>query len=49
MKSQIENTEKFYVAREKVAERFGELCDRVKLVIDNEFSRMEVESKRKMA
>lgn len=34
---------------EKVAERFGELCDRVKLVIDNEFSRMEVESKRKMA
>lgn len=32
---------------EKVAERFGELCDRVKLVIDNEFSRMEVESKRK--
>lgn len=34
---------------EKVAERFGELCDRVKLVIDNEFSRMEVEGKRKMA
>lgn len=34
---------------EKVAERFGELCDRVKLVVDNEFSRMEVESKRKMA
>ena len=34
---------------EKVAERFGELCDRVKMVIDNEFSRMEVESKRKMA
>lgn len=34
---------------EKVAERFGELCDRDKLVIDNEFSRMEVESKRKMA